>query len=63
MRELALIGAHLRPIRSRASLAAAFGREAFHVSGAGDAGIAGSAIRVAYAARWIELEGGDPPER
>jgi hypothetical protein len=61
--ELALIGAHLRPIRSRSSLAASFGREAFHVSGTRISGLASSAVRVAYAARWIELEGSERQER
>jgi hypothetical protein len=62
-REVDLVRAHLKPIRTRASLAASFGREAFH--GRPPAGtyraLADSAVRVAYAIRWLEL--GDGVER
>jgi hypothetical protein len=59
-REIDLVRAHLSPIRTRASLAASFGREAFH--GRPPAGsaraLAESAVRVAYAIRWLELGDG-----
>jgi hypothetical protein len=55
-REVALVRSHLRPIRTRAALAASFGREAFHIRPPADAGVAMSAVRVAYATRWLELD-------
>lgn len=55
-REVELVRTHLRPIRSRAALAASFGREAFHQAGVPAAAEAMSAVRVAYAARWLELD-------
>lgn len=58
-REVEVIRTHLAPIRSTTSLAASFGREAFHhPEGSGGAGLGLSAIRVAYALRWIELRDG-----
>ncbi len=64
-REVGLVRAHLAPLRSRRSLTASFGREAFHSLG-GDAGAgvsrAGSTpigpTRAAYAIRWLELGSG-----
>jgi hypothetical protein len=59
-REVDYVRAHLRPIRTRAMLAASFGREAFHVpvlrdpEHGVDRGLE-SAVRVAYAIRWLEL--------
>jgi len=57
VREVDLVRSHLRPIRSHASLAASFGREAFHGRAAPGSpqAFAGSAVRVAYALRWLEL--------
>ncbi len=62
-REVDLVRAHLRPIRTRLSLAASFGREAFHgkAPAGTDQALSGSAVRVAYAIRWMEL--GDEIER
>jgi hypothetical protein len=59
-REVDLVRAHLRPIRTRALLAASFGREAFHgrPRAGTDAAIVNSAVRVAYAVRWLELNDG-----
>ena len=64
-REVEFVRAHLRPIRTRTMLAASFGREAFHVpilrepEPDQDHGL-GSAVRVAYAIRWLELGDGEP---
>ena len=58
VREVALVRAHLAPIRSRAGLAASFSREAFHVAPVDDVGEATGAVRVAYALRWLELGSG-----
>ena len=64
-REIEFVRAHLRPIRTRQSLAASFGREAFHVpvlrdaDGYAERGLE-SAVRVAYALRWLELGDGQP---
>jgi hypothetical protein len=55
-REVELVRSHLRPIRTRDALAASFGREAFHVRPPSDTGVAMSAVRVAYATRWLELD-------
>jgi hypothetical protein len=65
--EIALVRAHLAPIRSRAGLAASFSREAFHAVPADEIGEASGAVRVAYALRWLELGSGRtwaswPPE-
>jgi hypothetical protein len=67
VREVALVRAHLAPIRSRAGLAASFSREAFHAVPADEIGEAPGAVRVAYALRWLELGSGRtwaswPPE-
>ena len=58
VREVALVRAHLAPIRSRAGLAASFSREAFHAVPADEIGEASGAVRVAYALRWLELGSG-----
>jgi len=60
-REVELVRAHLGPIRSRALLASSFGREAFHGHAAPGSVVAlgGSAVRVAYALRWLELGDGE----
>jgi hypothetical protein len=54
-REVDTIRVHLGPIRSRASLAASFEREATRIE----------AVRLAYAIRWLELGDGiaRPPWR
>jgi hypothetical protein len=59
-REIDLVRAHLTPIRTQASLAASFGREAFHgrPPAGSDRALAESAVRVAYAIRWLELGDG-----
>ena len=59
-REVDLVRAHLRPIRTRAALAASFGREAFHGQAppGSDRALGASAVRVAYAIRWLEIEDG-----
>jgi hypothetical protein len=58
VREVALVRAHLAPIRSRAGLAASFSREAFHAVPADEIGETPGAVRVAYALRWLELGSG-----
>ena len=66
VREVALVRAHLGPIRSRAGLAASYGREAFHSLASmpplededEDADAGPGAVRVAYAIRWLELGDG-----
>ncbi len=59
-RQTDLIRRHLEPLRSRRTLAASFGREAFQV--AIEPGDPVSPIRVAYAIRWLELGvGSDRP--
>ncbi len=66
-RQVEAVRRHLVPIRSRAGLAASFGREAFHVRRASTDAIDGSApamtsppgpVRLAYALRWLELGDG-----
>src|SRR5919197_4159659 len=57
-REVELVRAHLGPIRTRAALAASFGREAFHVRASDRVTGRMSAVRVAYALRWLEIEDG-----
>lgn len=56
-REVALVRTHLQPVMTRAALAASYGREAFHVAPGipAAAPLAMSAVRVAYAERWLEL--------
>ncbi|MBA2757861.1 MAG: hypothetical protein H0U37_10555 [Chloroflexi bacterium] len=63
-RDVDLIRSHLAPVRSRGALAASFSREAFHVSPVPrvlplEWDVDGpSAVRVAYALRWLELRDG-----
>jgi hypothetical protein len=67
-RQVEAVRRQLAPIRSRAGLAASFGREAFHVRRASTDAIDGSApamatpgpVRLAYALRWLELGDGQP---
>lgn len=64
-RQVDLVRAHLRPIRSHESLAHSYGREHFHIQATGSATLDArgllrrSAIEVAYALRWLELADGD----
>ena len=55
IREVALVRAHLAPIRSRGGLAASFSREAFHARRVEGGDDVPGAVRVAYALRWLEL--------
>ena len=55
-REVALVRTHLALVRSRAVLAASYGREAFHI--VVDRDDIPGAVRVAYAIRWLELGDG-----
>ncbi len=60
MREVELVRAHLRPIRSTEVLAASYGRESFQRSPderpvTASALLARNAVEVAYAVRRIEL--------
>ena len=62
-REVELVRAHLRPIRTRAALSASFGHEAFHVAPeAREATRSPGPVRVAYAVRWLELGDGNTRE-
>jgi hypothetical protein len=56
-REVDLVRIQLDPIRSRAVLAASFGREAFH-GAAGPRADRFGPVAVAYAIRWLELGDG-----
>jgi hypothetical protein len=56
--EVELVRRHLAPVRSRQTLAASYGREAFHVSSADRELDDPSPIRLAYALRWMELRDG-----
>jgi hypothetical protein len=49
---------HLAPVRTRTSLAASFGREAFHIVPTTIERDDPSPIRLAYALRWMELRDG-----
>ena len=53
--EVELVRLHLAPVQSRRSLAASFGREAFHVVPTDAERDDPSPIRLAYALRWLEL--------
>jgi hypothetical protein len=55
LREIELVRAHLAPLRSRKALASSYGREAFHLSLDEAAQDDPSAVRLAYALRWLEL--------
>jgi hypothetical protein len=58
-REVDLVRLHLGPIRSRAGLAASFGREAFHGELDRDgADVDTGPVTAAYAIRWLELGNG-----
>ncbi len=56
--EVELIRRHLAPVRSRQTLAASYGREAFHVAVEDRETNEPSPIRLAYALRWMELRDG-----
>ena len=56
--EVELIRRHLAPVRSRQALAASYGREAFHLAPARSDQTDPSAVRLAYALRWLELRDG-----
>lgn len=58
-REIELIRAHLAPLRTRRTLAASYGREAFHLSLDDAARDDPGPVRLAYALRWLELGSGD----
>ena len=57
LREVSLVRAHLSVARTRAVLAASYGREAFHATPQRD-DVPGP-VRVAYALRWLELGSSD----
>ncbi len=54
-RQIELVRVHLAPLRSRQALAASYGREAFHITLDPSARDDPSAVRLAYALRWLEL--------
>jgi hypothetical protein len=61
IRNFRLVRTHLGPIRSRAGLAASFGREAFSRTHAvtleeARTNLGASAVHAAYAVRWLELD-------
>jgi len=61
IRNFRLVRTHLGPIRSRAALAASFGREAFsrtRITTLEEARsrLGASAVHAAYAVRWLELD-------
>ena len=56
--EVELVRRHLAPVRSRRSLAASFGREAFHIAPTAAERDDPNPIRLAYALRWLELGNG-----
>ncbi len=62
-RQVDLVRAHLRPIRSHESLARSYAREHFHIDRIGtvppspEGLLRRSATDVAYAHRWLELSG------
>lgn len=57
-RQIELVRIHLAPLRSRQALAASYGREAFHITLDATAREDPSAVRLAYALRWLELGDG-----
>jgi hypothetical protein len=61
-REVELVRRHLAPLHSRMTLMASFGSEAFQATGPDEATHRRplSAVRVAYALRWLELGAGQP---
>jgi hypothetical protein len=56
--QVELVRRHLAPLRSRRSLAASFGREAFHIVPTAAERDDPNPIRLAYALRWLELGSG-----
>lgn len=56
--EVELIRRHLAPVRTRRTLAASYGREAFHLTPTGAHRTDPSPTRLAYALRWLELRDG-----
>lgn len=56
--EVELIRRHLAPVRTRRLLAASYGREAFNLAPTRADVADPSAIRLAYALRWLELRDG-----
>jgi hypothetical protein len=56
--QVELVRRHLAPVQSRRSLAASFGREAFHVAPTAAERDDPNPIRLAYALRWLELGNG-----
>ena len=56
--EVELIRRHLAPVRTRRTLAASYGREAFHLAPTQADGADPSPTRLAYALRWLELRDG-----
>ena len=53
--QVELVRRHLAPVQSRRSLAASFGREAFHIVLTEAERDDPNPIRLAYALRWLEL--------
>ena len=58
--QVELVRRHLAPVRSRRSLAASFGREAFHIVPTAAERDDPNPIRLAYALRWLERGGATP---
>jgi len=56
--EVEQIRRHLAPVRTRQSLAASYGREAFHLALTRSDPADPSPTRLAYALRWLELRDG-----
>jgi hypothetical protein len=56
--QVELVRRHLAPVQSRRSLAASFGREAFHIVPTAAEHDDPNPIRLAYALRWLELRDG-----
>jgi hypothetical protein len=56
--EVERIRRHLAPVRTRQTLAASYGREAFHLALTPSDQTDTSPTRLAYALRWLELRDG-----
>ena len=56
--EVELIRRHLAPVRTRKTLVASYGREAFHIAPDLADRTEPSPTRLAYALRWLELRDG-----
>jgi hypothetical protein len=56
--EVEVIRRHLAPVRTRRTLAASYGREAFHLAPARTDRADPNPTRLAYALRWLELRDG-----